>query len=227
MKTLERVDLRVGGCFPYVQVGNQGSQQSCLAHSFSVALYCLKAKSGLPSFPISGLVKPSLSRIFSEAIDVSPDRTRGTSFESVVESALREHSQDLRYLGWKVVALPNSADICKQRLRMGVPVVAGYQVNSRIARFHSEAEVCEAHGYLLPPFRTNPVVKSAHAVLIIGFDDGIGCFMARNSWGVQWGVEGHFLIRYEDLEDSSFFTDLVSFARTEEAVKDRASRPNI
>ena len=55
----------------------------------------------------------------------------------------------------------------------------------------------------------------------MGFDDAIGCFIARNSWGAAWGVQGHFLIRYSDLEDPVFFTDLVSFARAEEATTAR------
>ena len=108
-----------------------------------------------------------------------------------------------------------------ERLRRGAPIVAGYQVNERIAQFHSDARSCEAHGYLLPNFAASPKAASAHAVLLVGFDDAIGCFIARNSWGAAWGVQGHFLIRYSDLEDPVFFTDLVSFARAEEATTAR------
>jgi len=223
MSTPERVDLRVSGCVPYPGVVDQGADQSCVAHSFTVAIHCLKNGLGLPAFPVSRLSSPSLERIFAEAIELSPDRGRGTSFESVVESALRAHAADLKLLGWRVVSLPGSVAQCKRRLRLGSPVVAGYQVNARIARFHSDARACVEHGFLLPPFRADPRAESAHAVLIMGFDDEIGCFLARNSWGSAWGVDGHFLIRYEDLEDRSFFTDLVGFARLEEPVR---AQPN-
>lgn len=215
----ERVDLRVGACFPYAPVTNQGEAQSCVAHSFAMALNCLKSNANLFNFPASRAALASLDSIFTEALSVSPDKRRGTSFDAVVRSALKAHGEDLGLLGWRVVALLNSAAQCKQRLRLGAPVVAGYQVNARIARFHSDARVCEAHGFLLPSFAAAPEAESAHAVLLVGFDDAIGCFIARNSWGEAWGVRGHFLVRYRDLEDPAFFTDLVSFARAEEATR--------
>ena len=208
----ERVDLRVGACFPYTPVASQGSDQSCLVHSFTAALHCLKASSNLQRFPRSNLEAVDFDRIFTEASRASPDRSRGTSFENVIESILSAHHNDLQALGWAIVRLLNSTDQCKRRLRLGIPVIAGYQVNPRIALFHREEEICRSHGFLLPPFSEDPVARSAHAVLIIGFDDALGCFLARNSWGSNWGVDGHFLIRYRDLEDSSFFTDLMSFA---------------
>ena len=217
----ERVDLRIGSCFPYAPVSNQGDAQSCVAHSVSMAFNCLKSNANLFNFPRSRLAEASAERMFSHAISVSPDRSRGTSFEAVVESALQVHGEDLNLLGWRVVALQNSAAQCKQRLRRGAPIVAGYQVNERIAQFHSDARSCEAHGYLLPNFAASPKAASAHAVLLVGFDVAIGCFIARNSWGAAWGVQGHFLIRYSDLEDPVFFTDLVSFARAEEATTAR------
>lgn len=218
------MDLRVGSCFPYARVVNQGEAQSCVAHSFSMALHCLKARANLTRFPVSLLQEASLERIFSEALHVSPDRSKGTSFEAVIESAMRSHSSDLESLGWRVVALRNSVAQCKQRLRLGAPVVAGYQVNRAIARFHSDPQACEAHGFLLPPFSAEPHAESAHAVLILGFDDAIGCFIARNSWGESWGVGGHFLIRFRDVEDSSFFTDLVSFGLLSEPTSPNIGR---
>jgi len=212
MSRPERVDLRVGTCFPYPSVVNQGEAQSCLAHSFGAALHCLKAGAALSSFPVSRRSEPAAASIFAEAIEASPDRRRGTSVEDVVEGVLRAHGADLEALGWRMVRLQNSAELCRRRLRQGAPVVAGYQVNARIAAFHASPAVCEAHGFLLPPFASDPRPESAHAVLLLGFDDALGCFLARNSWGAGWGVEGHFLVRYRDVEDPAFFTDLVSFA---------------
>jgi Papain family cysteine protease len=211
MSRPERVDLRVGACFPYLPVESQGAEQSCLVHSFAAALHCLKARSNLPRFPRSRLDAVDFGRVFAEALGVSPDRSRGTSFEDVIESLLREHLEDLRALGWQIVRLQNSVEQCKRRLREGVPVVAGYQVNRRISAFHQEPDVCERHGFLLPSFAAEPAAVSAHAVLVVGFDDALGCFLARNSWGPGWGVDGHFLVRYQDLADAAFFTDLVSF----------------
>lgn len=215
MTAPERVDLRVGGCFPYAPVERQGSDQSCLVHSFTAALHCLKSGSNLFRFPSSRLTAVDFGRVFAEAIYKSPDSSQGTSFEDVLESILRVHRRDLQALGWQIVRLTNSSEQCKRRLRDGVPVVAGYQVNGQISAFHEYTEACRRHGFLLPSFSADPRAISAHAVLIIGFDDGMGCFLARNSWGEDWGVDGHFLIRYRDLEDPRFFTDLMSFYAAE------------
>lgn len=211
MTSPERVDLRVSSCFPSLPVAEQGDEQSCLVHSFSAALHCLKTQSNLEHFPASRVETVDFSRVFREALSTSPDRSKGTSFEDVVQSLLRVHARDLTLLGWRLVYLQNSVEQCKRRLREGLPIVAGYQVNARIDRFHTSATVCREHGYLLPSFSEDRRPVAAHAVLILGFDDAFQSFLARNSWGPEWGVDGHFLIRYKDLEDGAFFTDLMSF----------------
>lgn len=35
-----------------------------------------------------------------------------------------------------------------------------------------------------------------HAVCIVGYDDTIGCWIAKNSWTTFWGNQGYFNIRY-------------------------------
>jgi C1A family cysteine protease len=35
-----------------------------------------------------------------------------------------------------------------------------------------------------------------HAVCVIGYDDGQGCWIAKNSWNTTWGEQGFFRIRY-------------------------------
>ncbi len=38
--------------------------------------------------------------------------------------------------------------------------------------------------------------ESSHAVLIVGYDDADGCWIAKNSWGPGWGDNGYFRIKY-------------------------------
>lgn len=35
-----------------------------------------------------------------------------------------------------------------------------------------------------------------HAICIVGYDDAQGCWIAKNSWGTDWGEDGFFRIRY-------------------------------
>ena len=209
----DRVDLRASACYPYPLAFDQGEAQSCVAQAFSTALYCLKAEAKLLAFPKSRVGFPMTSAIFEGALSESHDPRRGTSFHAVINRILARHHEDLDALGWRMTRVPNDLDLAKRLLRAGAPVVAGYQVNAATAAFHTSPDACERHGYLLPSFRADPRPVSAHAVLLVGYDDAVGSLLARNSWGDSWGVDGHFLVRYEDFLDPAHFTDVVGFER--------------
>ena len=42
----------------------------------------------------------------------------------------------------------------------------------------------------------NEKLLGGHTVAVVGFDDNYG-FLVRNSWGIDWGIEGHCFIPYE------------------------------
>lgn len=44
-----------------------------------------------------------------------------------------------------------------------------------------------------------------HAILLVGYDDGDQCFIAKNSWGKGWGESGYFRIAYSQLKSSVAF----------------------
>ena len=204
------MDLRTRACTPYPAVENQGSEVSCVARAFCMLLYCLKTGAGLAELPATGLPYPHVDAVFRHALDVSHDRSRGISFAGAARALQTLHAADLAALGLRLVALPNDPAALRRSLARGYPVAAGYQVNAAIAAFHQDAAHCAARGFVLP--RYAPPALSAHAVLIVGYDDKVRCFLARNSWGGSWGVEGHFLIAYEDLNNVDFFTDLAFVA---------------
>ncbi|CAF0823168.1 unnamed protein product [Rotaria sp. Silwood1] len=56
-------------------------------------------------------------------------------------------------------------------------------------------------GYISMPDPASSTVArtGSHAVLIVGYDDRTRHFLARNSWGRDWGVHGYFYIPYEYL----------------------------
>ena len=44
----------------------------------------------------------------------------------------------------------------------------------------------------------------SHAILLVGYDDTLQCFKAKNSWGTDWGEDGYFRIAYNDTDDINF-----------------------
>lgn len=197
----QRVDLRDTACSPYPPVSDQGGASSCVAHAFAAALCCARRSYSKGHHN----PYPSVGAIFEGASRRSPDRTRGVSFEAVV-GILKEHAAGL---GCRVVTISCDAFVLRAALRQGAPVVLGYQVNAEIDLFHRSAKACVAHGYVLPSFASDTKAVAAHAVLLVGYDNRVGCFIVRNSWGRSWGVDGHCLLRYEDVENPLFATDVV------------------
>ncbi len=46
-----------------------------------------------------------------------------------------------------------------------------------------------------------------HAVLAVGYDDANQWFIARNSWGTGWGMQGYFTLPYAYLTSRSLSSD--------------------
>lgn len=44
-----------------------------------------------------------------------------------------------------------------------------------------------------------------HAILIVGYDDANQCFIAKNSWGKNWGESGFFRIAYSEVTGRCLF----------------------
>ncbi|RLG27144.1 hypothetical protein DRN76_00390 [Methanosarcinales archaeon] len=51
---------------------------------------------------------------------------------------------------------------------------------------------------------------SYHAVVIVGYDDAEGCWIAKNSWGAGWNGDGYFKVGYGEcgIESSPRYIDL-------------------
>jgi len=89
----------------------------------------------------------------------------------------------------------------KSCLASGFPFVGGFSVYES---FESK-EVAQTGKMPMP----NPSERllGGHAILVIGYDDDINCFIVRNSWGSKWGDKGHFYMPYDYLTNSSLSND--------------------
>ena len=200
-----RVDLRTQHCVPYLMAEDQGDVVSCVSHAFGMAYYCsLRRVSAPASHPY-----PRTTEVYMSALGDGGEESKGVSFEAVKRQLAERHAAELSTHALEFVDLPNSAAALKEVLHAGFPVVVGYQVSAAIERFHRSAGACREHGFILPRFAAaDSEVASGHTVLVVGFDDDVDGFIGRNSWGRDWGSDGHFLVRYADVEDPDFFTDI-------------------
>lgn len=57
-----------------------------------------------------------------------------------------------------------------------------------------------------------PGANNGHAVLLVGYDDMERSFLAKNSWGANWGESGYFRISYDEVEGSMRFGSYASTA---------------
>jgi hypothetical protein len=62
-------------------------------------------------------------------------------------------------------------------------------------------------------------LAGGHAVLIVGYDDTLQCFICKNSWGTGWGESGFFRIAYSEI------TSVVKFGRYTQAYVGEGSNP--
>ena len=41
-------------------------------------------------------------------------------------------------------------------------------------------------------------VVGGHCITIVGYDDKLGAWLIRNSWGTSWGIQGYAYVKYAD-----------------------------
>lgn len=89
----------------------------------------------------------------------------------------------------------------KAALIQGFPFVFGFVVYSNFDNIKVKST-----GLMEMPNK-NDIVVGSHAVAAIGFNDKEKHFIIRNSWGNEWGDDGHFYMPYEFILNPKYASD--------------------
>lgn len=90
----------------------------------------------------------------------------------------------------------------KQCLYEGYPFILGLTIYESF-----ESDEVTSNGLIPMPNLKNEKCLGGHAVLFVGYDDNKQCFIGRNSWGTNWGINGYFYIPYKYVTDPNLATD--------------------
>jgi C1A family cysteine protease len=210
------VDLRAQ-CPP---VYDQGQLGSCTANALAAAIECDRRKQELADFTPSRLFIYYNERAMEHTIDSDS----GAQIRDGIKSVARQgdcpepewpylipkfrtkppprcYTDALKY---KVVLYQRLTPVLSQLkgcLASGYPFVFGFTVYESF----ESAEVARTGHASLP--KSGEAVIGGHAVMGVGYDDGKQWFIARNSWGRRWGLQGYFTLPYAYVTDDNLASD--------------------
>jgi C1A family cysteine protease len=70
-----------------------------------------------------------------------------------------------------------------------------------------EAQAVAQTGILREMPTNEERVLGGHAVMAVGYTDRFQCFIVRNSWGSNWGDQGHCYMPYKYLTERKLSAD--------------------
>jgi C1A family cysteine protease len=89
----------------------------------------------------------------------------------------------------------------KQAMAQGYPVMFGMSV------YESFESRSVFQSGMVPMPNKSERLMGGHAMCCVGYDDSMGHFIVRNSWGAQWGDKGYCYIPYEYLNSLNLASD--------------------
>lgn len=96
----------------------------------------------------------------------------------------------------------------KTALASGYPVAIGFMVYSSFEGAWGDIPHGHPGSGIMPYPNTNTEqLLGGHAVALVGYDDANSWFIARNSWGTNWGDNGYFYMPYRVIQNTSMSQD--------------------
>lgn len=211
------VDLRPQ-CPP---VYDQGQLGSCTANAIGAAFQFELIKQKLPSFIPSRLFIYYNERVLEGHVSVDSgaqirDGVKSIATQGVCDEKLWPYlitkfavkpkkslfTSALKNLALQYTRLNNTAiNELKSCLAAGSPFVFGFTVYDSF-----ESDIVAQTG-IVPMPAASEHVKGGHAVMAVGYDDSKKAFIVRNSWGVNWGLNGYFYMPYAYITSTSLADD--------------------
>jgi C1A family cysteine protease len=229
-------DLRNTQCAPYFKPFEQLNSNSCTSQAVSAAIMCVnrKTKSDVNFNPST-----YFNYYYARYIDGTQKTNQGTSLKSSLISASNGIS-DTKY--WpnseslfsepekqaqfdslnhnvkEYKPLYPSINNLKACLVEGYPFVFSFWITSFMKNWFEHKSLREESNYILQIGNvTNKSNKIAgHACICVGYNDKLygGVFIIRNSWGSNWGDNGHFYIKYSDIINPFFSNEFYVISDT-------------
>jgi C1A family cysteine protease len=212
-----RTDLRPG-CPP---VYDQGSLGSCTAQAIAAAVQFDQVKQAQPeTYTPSRLFIYYNERVIEGTVDedsgamlrdgIKSVAKQGAPHETLWPYAVRkfrtkpspavyrdgEAHQALLYQ-----RVPRTIEQMKGCLAAGFPFVFGFSV------YESFENRAVARSGAVPMPATREAMIGGHAMVAVGYDQGTGRFLARNSWGNGWGLAGYCTMPFQYLLDDNLSDD--------------------
>lgn len=199
------VDLR-SHCSP---IENQGSLGSCTGQSIAGAIELLNKRGGKHN-DVSRLFIYYYERLILGTVNydsgayirdgIKATNKYGASLESLWPHDIRKFRQEPiteaknDALNRKVTRYERVNDFngCIDALSNGYPVIMGFRV------YDSFMSKNVARTGIMPyPNTKREKLLGGHAVLLVGYDKRKKVFIARNSWGTNWGDKGYFYMPFD------------------------------
>ena len=212
-----KVDLRskLPACW------NQGDLGSCTAHGISAVMVFDE------QFENEAFIMPSRlfiyynERVMENTVNVDNGAeirdgiksvaTQGFSDEKLwpyVESQYRvkppssAYASGLQHKAITYMALDNTKiEELKDCLASGFPFVFGFTCYDSF----ESPEVAQSG--VLPMPKPDEGCVGGHCVCCVGYDDSTQMFLVRNSWGTDWGQNGHFWMPYAYMTNADLADD--------------------